>query len=144
MTEWRVSGTYFEACNCEAICPCRRQGGVKLSTGSSYGVCDFALSWRIVEGAHDGTHLSGLSVVMAGSYSDNEVVRTWRVCLYVDESATDEQYGALKAIFLGKAGGTTVRNYAAVIGEVYAVRRARILLEHTPPGGSCEPEIMSL
>ena len=50
MADWRVAGTYLEACNCEAICPCRRQGGQKLTTGSTYGVCDFALSWRIVEG----------------------------------------------------------------------------------------------
>src|SRR5207247_8878790 len=27
VTPVRVVGTYFEACNCEAICPCRRQGG---------------------------------------------------------------------------------------------------------------------
>ena len=45
MADWRVAGSYFEACNCEAICPCRRQGGQKLTTGSTYGVCDFALSW---------------------------------------------------------------------------------------------------
>ncbi|HET9833738.1 MAG TPA: hypothetical protein VFP91_18580 [Vicinamibacterales bacterium] len=24
---WRVSGSYFEVCNCDAICPCRRRGG---------------------------------------------------------------------------------------------------------------------
>ncbi len=23
---WRISGSYLEACNCEAICPCRRIG----------------------------------------------------------------------------------------------------------------------
>ena len=49
-SEWRVAGSYFEACNCEAICPCRRQGGQKLTTGSTYGVCDFALSWSIANG----------------------------------------------------------------------------------------------
>jgi hypothetical protein len=27
MVPWRVSGSYLEACNCEAICPCRRIGG---------------------------------------------------------------------------------------------------------------------
>ncbi len=132
MADWRVSGTYFEACNCEAICPCRRQGGKKLTTGSSYSVCDFALSWRIVDGARGRVPLSGLSVVLAGSYSDSEPGKPWRVCLYIDETATDEQHSALQEIYLGKAGGTTIRNYAAAIGEVYAVRRARILLEHAP------------
>lgn len=23
---WEVAGSYFEACNCEAICPCRKVG----------------------------------------------------------------------------------------------------------------------
>jgi hypothetical protein len=130
--EWRVSGTYFEACNCDAICPCRRQGGRKPTTGSTYGLCDFALSWRILDGERGVVPLSGLSVVMAGSYSDHEAGRPWRVCLYIDEAATEAQHAALTAIFLGRAGGTSFRNYAARIGEVYAVRRARIWLEHAP------------
>lgn len=64
---WRVAGSYFEACNCEAICPCRRQGGQKLTTGSTYGVCDFALSWRVMQGRFRDLDLTGLSVVLAGS-----------------------------------------------------------------------------
>jgi hypothetical protein len=24
---WAISGTYLEACNCDAICPCRTIGG---------------------------------------------------------------------------------------------------------------------
>jgi hypothetical protein len=129
--DWRVSGTYFEACNCDAICPCRRQGGQKLTSGSTYGVCDFALSWRIVDGQRGGVPLAGRTVVMAGSYSDNEAGKPWRVCLYIDEAASDDQYTALEEIFLGRAGGTSLRNFAARIGEVYAVRRAGISLEHT-------------
>src|SRR5215510_2340568 len=129
---WRVSGSYYEACNCDVICPCRRQGGRKLTTGSTYGTCDFALSWRILEGQRGPVPLSGLSVVMAGSYSDDEAGKPWRVCLYVDEAATSDQHDALTTIFLGRAGGTSLQNFAARIGDVYAVRRAAIALEHSP------------
>lgn len=38
----------------------------------------------------------------------------------------------LTDIFLGRAGGTALKNYACVIGEVYAVRSARIELDHMP------------
>jgi hypothetical protein len=130
--EWRVSGSYFEACNCDAICPCRRQGGQKLTTGSTYGVCDFALSWRITKGRWGDLELSGLSVVLAGFYRDDEAGKPWRVCLYVDEQATSAQHEALAKIFLGQAGGTPLRNFAKAIGEVYAVRPARIELDHRP------------
>ncbi|CAN5326264.1 hypothetical protein BH20ACT9_BH20ACT9_06790 [soil metagenome] len=34
-------------------------------------------------------------------------------------------------IFLGRTGGTALRNLAHAIGEVYAVRPALILLDHT-------------
>ena len=131
-SDWRLSGSYFEACNCDAICPCRRQGGRKLTTGSTYGVCDFALSWRMTKGRWGTLELSGLSVVLAGFYRDDEPGKPWRVCLYVDEQATSAQHDALAKIFLGQAGGTPVRNFATAIGEVYAVRPAKIELEHRP------------
>src|SRR5437016_3566100 len=38
----------------------------------------------------------------------------------------------LADIFLGRAGGTALANYAAAIGEVHAVRPARIELDHRP------------
>jgi hypothetical protein len=42
--DWHVRGSYFEACNCEAICPCRsvggRPGGPRLSI-MSWSACRF-------------------------------------------------------------------------------------------------------
>jgi hypothetical protein len=128
---WSVSGPYFEACSCEAICPCRSIGGRKGGR-STYGVCDFAAGWTIDAGQADGLDLSGLCVVMAGSYDDDELGSPWRVSLYVDERGTPEQRDTLAAIFLGKAGGTTLANFAHHIGEVWAVRPARIAIDHTP------------
>lgn len=129
---WHISGSYFEACNCDAICPCRRQGGQKLTSGSTYGVCSFALSWKILDGAFGPTSLSGLSAVLAGEYRDDEQGKPWRVTMYVDERANEAQRQALAQIFTGRAGGTAFRNYAAAIGEVYGVKPARIELDHRP------------
>jgi hypothetical protein len=126
---WRVSGSYFEACNCEAVCPCRQEGD-RPGGRSNYGICDFALSWRVVDGQAGSTDLSGLGVVLTGSYNDDEPGSPWRVALYVDERATATQHDALAAIFLGRAGGTTLRNFGAAIGEVLAVRSAAIHLDH--------------
>lgn len=127
---WRVAGSYFEACNCEAVCPCRRHGDT-MGGRSTYGSCDFALSWLITDGAYGGLDLSQRQVVMAGSYDDDELDQPWRVALYIDDDADREQHQALSAIFLGRAGGGTLRNFASNIGEVYAVRAARILLTHS-------------
>lgn len=127
---WQVRGSYYEVCSCDAICPCRRQGG-RQGGKSTYGVCDFGLSWQIKAGHADQVDLSGLAVVMAGSYSD-EPKTPWSVALYIDERATPQQHQALTSIFLGRAGGGTFGNFAKAIGEVYAVRVARIHLDHTP------------
>src|SRR5215470_2453763 len=88
--DWRVAGSYFEACNCDAICPCRRQGGVKTTTGSTYGVCEFALSWFVSAGRIGTLDLSDRAVVLAGYYRDDEPQKPWRVCLYVDERASGD------------------------------------------------------
>jgi len=136
MTAWRVSGSYFEACNCEAICPCRRQGGQKLTTGSTYGVCSFALSWLVTEGKFGDVNLSGLSAVLAGEYRDDEEGKPWRVSLYVDDKATAAQQQALADIFSGRAGGSALKNYAAAINDVLGIKPARIALDHRPKSRS--------
>lgn len=128
--QWRVAGSYFEACNCEAVCPCRRQGDQRGGR-STYGICDFALSWLITDGAYGAVDLSQRQVVMAGSYDDDEPQQPWRVALYIDDQAERAQHESLSAIFLGRAGGGTMRNFASNIGEVYAVRAASILLTHS-------------
>jgi hypothetical protein len=76
-----------------------------MGTGSTYGVCDFALSWRVINGHSGDVDLSRLSVVLAGSYRDEEPGKPWRVCLYVDEQGSNAQQSALTDIFLGRAGG---------------------------------------
>ena len=132
-TVWHVAGTYFEACNCEAICPCRSVHG-RPGGPSTYGVCYGALSWQIQHGHHGDLDLVGRSVVLTIWYADNVQPSTpWQVVLYVDQGADEAQSRALADIFLGRVGGTVASQYGPAIGEVHAVRRARITLEHRTP-----------
>ena len=99
---------------------------------STYGVCEFALSWWITDGHAGEIDLTGLKAVMCGRYDDDEEGSPWRVALYVDERADAAQHDALSELFLGRLGGTPFRNFASAIGEVYAVRSAQIELDHAP------------
>jgi hypothetical protein len=128
---WYVTGSYFEACNCDAICPCRTVGN-RRGGRSTHGICQFALSWYVKQGTADGVILDDFAVVMVGWYDDDEPRSPWRVSLYIDDAASDTQCDALTAIFLGRAGGTPLENFAAAIGTVPEVRRARIALSHVP------------
>ncbi len=133
MKEWRVRGSYFEGCNCDAICPCRAVHG-RPGGPSTYGECFGALSWNVRRGHADGIDLSGLAVVMTLRYFDEVAPSSpWEVVLYVDERADAEQHAALADIFLGRAGGTVAGLYGPAIGTVHAVRPARITLEHVAP-----------
>jgi hypothetical protein len=128
--DWRVTGSYFEGCNCEAICPCRSVRGAPGGP-STHGECFGALSWLVLDGHAGAIDLTGLLVVMTLRYFDRVQPSTkWEVVLYVDERADDAQFAALSAIFLGRAGGTVAAQYGPAIGDVHAVRRARITVEH--------------
>jgi len=130
VTDWRVRGTYFEGCNCEAICPCRSVGG-RPGGPSSYGECFGALSWHIRQGHADDLDLSDLRAVLSVRYLDRVQPSTpWEVVLYTDDRGSGEQQAALAGIFLGRAGGTVARQYGPAIGDVRAIRPARITLEH--------------
>ena len=126
---WSVEGSYYEACNCEAVCPCRREGD-RRGGRSTYETCDFVLSWMIEAGNVDGRDLSGRKVVMTGFYSDDEEHSPWRVSLVIDQDATDQQFSDLADVFLGRLGGDTRKQFAAAIVEVRGVHRGAIELVH--------------
>jgi hypothetical protein len=126
---WSVSGSYYESCNCQAVCPCRRLNG-KPGGDSTYGVCQFLLSWDILRGEAGGVGLAGRQVVMAGFYSDAETGKPWSIKLFIDDKAEPDPYRELERIFLGKGGGNMP--FTTNIATVMDVRRAKISLLHEP------------
>jgi hypothetical protein len=82
-------------------------------------------------GHADGIELSDTLVVMTLRYFDRTQPSTrWEVVLYIDNRTDDAQAAALASIFLGRAGGTVAAQYGPAIGDVRAIRRARINIEH--------------
>jgi hypothetical protein len=133
---WRISGTYLEVCNCDAICPCRRIDGAQGGR-STYGECAGALSWRILEGSVNGLDVSGLCVVLASWYSDDEPRSPWRWVLHVDERADQARRAALEDVFAGRLGGTPLSQFpwAFKPSNLLAVVPSRIEIDHTPGRG---------
>jgi hypothetical protein len=73
-------------------------------------------------------------VVLSIRYRDDVQPSTlWEVVLYVDDRADEVQRDALADIFLGRAGGSVANMYGPAIGQVHAIRPARISLEHVAP-----------
>jgi hypothetical protein len=129
---WRIRGTYFESCNCDPICPCRRIDGV-AGGRSTHGECLGVLSWLIEDGAAEDVPLGGLPVALAIRYSDDEPGSPWTWVLYLDERASEEQRAALEEIFTGRLGGDAERHFpwSWKASELVAVRPVAIDVDHT-------------
>jgi hypothetical protein len=119
LTEWILSGTYFESCNCETACPC------VFFKPPTNGECTALIVWHIEKGFFGDTTLNGLNVAIA-VHSPGAMMRMkWRAALYIDDRAAIAQKEALEKIFSGQAGGHPV-NLAAQIGEILGVRSVPI------------------
>jgi hypothetical protein len=118
-THWKVEGTYFESCNCEAACPC-------VFTGPpTDGDCKALIGWHIEQGSFAETALDGLNAALF-AYSPGHMLQTkWQVALYVDEKGDAQQQEALVRIFSGAAGGHLAA-LVPLIGEVLGARGAAI------------------
>jgi hypothetical protein len=130
---WRIRGSYFESCNCDAICPCRRINGVPGGR-STHGECLGTLSWVIADGAVGGVPLDGLAVALALRYHDDEPGSPWSFVLYLDERANGEQRSGLEEIYTGRLGGDALEHFPWAWKEAtcLAVRHVPIEVSHEP------------
>jgi len=97
--EWKLDGTYFETCNCDAACPC-----VFLSDPTEDD-CTVLVAWHIDKGIFNGVSLDDLNVALAVLSPGNMVEVKWTAAVYFDDRANDSQKNALTQIFTGQAGG---------------------------------------
>ncbi len=119
---WSVQGTYIEACNCEAACPC------VFFSPPTEGECTAVVGWHIDKGRHGETSLDGLNAALIAFAPGNMKDGQWKVALYVDERGDEKQRAALQGIFSGADGGH-IANLGPLIGQVLGVRPTAIEFE---------------
>jgi hypothetical protein len=118
---WNLRGSYVETCSCELMCPCN----LSFDHGATYDFCRVTLVFNIREGEIEGTDISGLKVA---AIADSPKVMTdgnWRLGVFIDERASDEQFDKLVQVFGGQLGGPMAA-LAPLIGEMLGVERAAI------------------
>jgi len=107
--DWKVSGTYFEACNCDVACPC------VFTSPPTAGSCTLLVAWHVASGRFGDTVLDGLNAALATYAPENMLKGGWKVALYVDERGDQKQRDALTAVFSGQGGG-----HLAALGPLIA------------------------
>jgi len=121
---WSIEGTYFETCSCELMCPCT----MSFDHGATYDYCRVVLVFNISKGDVEGTDVGGLSVAVVADTPKVMTEGNWRVGMFVDERASDEQLEKLTGVFGGQKGGP-MEGLAPLIGEMLGVERAPFVIE---------------
>jgi len=116
---WKLEGSYFETCSCEVVCPCT----ASLTLGADYDRCRVTLVFNIVDGEVEGTDVSGLKVAVIGDSPKVMSDGNWRLGVFLDAAASDEQAEKLGAVFGGQLGGP-MEALAPLVGENLGVERA--------------------
>jgi len=116
---WNVNGTYFEACNCAVACPCI------FFSAPTEGSCTIIAAWHVDKGNSGAVQLDGLNVALLATTPGHMMQTKWKVALYLDDKASEEQQKALGGIFSGQAGGH-LAVLGPLIGEVMGVKAVPI------------------
>ncbi len=122
---WSMTGEYVETCSCELMCPCN----LSLDHGATYDFCRVTLVFDIREGEIDGTDVAGLKVAAIADTPKVMTEGNWKLGVFVDDQASDEQADKLVQVFGGQLGGPMAA-LAPLIGEMLGVERAPIEVRH--------------
>src|SRR5215217_8564310 len=98
---WNLTGSYVETCSCELMCPCN----LSFDHGATYDFCRVTLAFDIREGEIEGTDIGGLKVVAIADTPKVMTEGNWRLGVFIDEQATEEQGEKLVQVFSGQLGG---------------------------------------
>jgi hypothetical protein len=116
---YQLEGRLLEVCDCNVLCPCW------IGEDPDNGTCQAALAYHVDQGTAEGVDISGRTLALIAHIPGNVLHGDWKVAVFVDDEATDEQQEALLNVFTGKLGGP-VADVAQLIGEVVSVERAQI------------------
>jgi hypothetical protein len=122
MPAWKISGQYYETCNCDFICPCVPW---KMAVNPSKGTCTFAMAFQIERGTYGPVSLDGLGFIVLGFTPGAMANGNWSVGLIADQRASVEQRDAIAAIASGAAGGPMAA-LSGLVGKFLGVESAPI------------------
>jgi hypothetical protein len=118
---WKLAGSYFETCSCDVVCPCT----ASLALGATKDFCSAMLVFNVKEGDVDGTDVGGTRVVAIINTPKVMSDGNWRLGVFIDAAASDEQAEKLGGVFSGALGGPMAA-LGPLVSENLGVKRAPI------------------
>jgi hypothetical protein len=124
VADWKFSGTYLEACNCDPGCSCNFRG----FPNSEEGNCEAFVAHVIESGSFDGIDLGGAKVAWAVWWPGAIHEGGGRGHVYID-CETDEQFDALSRIWRGEEGYSYFEIFNSTLAEGNKADRAEVDLK---------------
>jgi hypothetical protein len=118
---WNLKGSYVETCSCELMCPCN----LSMDHGATYDFCRATLVFNIREGQVEGTDVGGLKVAAIIDSTKVMTEGNWRLGVFIDAQANDEQFDKLVKVFGGQLGGP-MEALGPLVGEMLGIERVPI------------------
>jgi hypothetical protein len=128
---WKLQGTFYENCSCDAICPCTWSNLAHSATRDDY--CRFALVFQVEAGEIEEVDVSGRSFVLIGDTPPNMAEGNWRLGVFVDDGASGEQVDKLGQVLSGGLGGPPAA-LGPLLGEFLGIEQAPISVAHNGGG----------
>jgi hypothetical protein len=119
---WQLQGRYFENCSCDMVCPCTTSG---LTMPADYDRCRVVLVFHVDAGTVEDVDVSNLTVAVLADTPPLMADGNWRVGVFMDAAASQEQAEKLGAVFAGQLGGPMAM-LAPLIGEMLGMETAPI------------------
>src|ERR1700680_53694 len=118
---WKLTGSYFETCSCNVVCPCT----ASLALGATLDRCKVTLVFHVQKGGVEATDVGGLTVAAIVDTPKVMSDGNWRMGVFIDAAASDEQAAKLGGVFSGALGGP-MEALGPLIAENLGVPRASL------------------
>jgi hypothetical protein len=103
------------------MCPCN----LSFDHGATYDYCRATLVFDITDGDVEGTDIGGLSVAVIIDTPKVMTEGNWKLGVFIDDRASDEQHEKLVQVFSGQLGGP-MAGLTPLVGEIAGIERATI------------------
>lgn len=118
---WKLQGSYFESCSCDVVCPCT----ASFSLAATHDYCRVVLVFHVEQGEIEGVDVGDLSVAAVADTPKVMSEGNWKLGVFIDAAASDEQAQKLGAVFSGSLGGP-MSALGPLVSENLGVQQAPI------------------
>jgi hypothetical protein len=102
---------------------------MSMDHGATYDFCRVTLVFDISEGDVEGTDIAGRRVALVAETPKVMTEGNWRLGVFIDDEASDEQADKIAQVFSGQLGGP-MGGLAPLVGEMLGIERVPIDVQH--------------